>query len=68
MSIRMMVVSICLLGLSGCATLPYDNGRVVPSMVRSPWGDDESITCYVRARHFAGLVPMACSQAMMVRP
>ena len=64
---KLAILLAMMLELSGCASL-YDQGRVVPSMVRSPWGDDESITCYVRARQFNGLVPMACSQAMLARP
>ena len=59
MSIRMMVVSICLLGLSGCVTAS------VPAMVETTLGE-RSVICYVYAKRTRMMVPISCAQARLI--
>jgi hypothetical protein len=51
--------------LVGCATISSGNA---PEPLLFGLGGERPSVCYVRAKHFNGLVPMSCIEAAMVRP
>jgi hypothetical protein len=59
--LAMIVILACC--LAGCANLGNDPEPLL--MTRT--GEHPTV-CYARAKHFAGLVPISCDEAELVKP
>lgn len=66
-----ILIFILFLGLKGCATAPTADEETIRSssspLIMTPEGERPAV-CYVRAKHFAGLVPISCEEANQARP